>query len=370
MGGVAGLDVRAERPALDGLGQDHRGLAGRLGGRLVRRVQLAVVVTAPGQVAQVVVGEMLDQPAEARVGAEEVLADVGAVLGGVLLEFAVNGGVHLVEQHTIDVTGQQLIPLGSPHHLDHVPAGAPEGGLELLDDLAVAPDGAVEALQVAVDHEDQVVELLAGGQGQGPQGLGLVAFTVTEEAPHPALAGVGDTPVVEVPVDVGLVDGVERGQAHRHGGELPEVRHEPRVGIRRQAAGPLVPAGGRLLAGQLQAEVVQLRLAQPAVEVGPGVDPRRGVALEVHLVARLPVGLAPEEVVEPHLIEAGGAGEGRQVAANALGPVVGPHHHDGGIPADERPDAPLDVLVTGKPRLLVGGIVLTYGVDTVAGKPT
>ncbi len=42
------------------------------------------------------------------------------------------------------------------------------------------------------------------------------------------------------------------------------------------------------------------------------------------------------------------------MAADALGRVVGPHHHDGGVPADVGPDAPLDVLVAGEPRLLVG----------------
>ena len=79
----------------------------------------------------------------------------------VALELAVDGGVHLVEQHAVLVLGEQLVPLRAPDDLDHVPAGAAEDGLELLDDLAVAAHRAVEALQVAVDDEDQVVELLA-----------------------------------------------------------------------------------------------------------------------------------------------------------------------------------------------------------------
>ena len=58
VGGVAALDVGAQRPALDGLGQDHRRGAGLLGGRLVGGVELAVVVPAPGQVADVVVGQV------------------------------------------------------------------------------------------------------------------------------------------------------------------------------------------------------------------------------------------------------------------------------------------------------------------------
>jgi hypothetical protein len=59
------------------------------------------------------------------------------------------------------VLGQQRIPVAAPEHLDDVPAGAAEGGFQFLDDLAVAAHRAVEALQVAVDDEDQVVELLA-----------------------------------------------------------------------------------------------------------------------------------------------------------------------------------------------------------------
>ena len=60
-------------------------------------------------------------------------------------------------------------------------------GLELLDDLAVAAHRAVEALQVAVDDEDEVVELLPAGQRQGAERLGLVALAVAEEAPHARL---------------------------------------------------------------------------------------------------------------------------------------------------------------------------------------
>src|SRR4029079_11085116 len=100
-----------------------------------------------------------------RVGTEEVVADVCAALDGVLLELTVDGRVHLVEQHTVGVARQELVPLGAPDDLDHVPSGAAEDRLELLDDLAVAAHGAVEALEVAVDDEDQVVELLARAEG-------------------------------------------------------------------------------------------------------------------------------------------------------------------------------------------------------------
>ena len=162
--GVAGLELGAERPAFDGVGQDDRRAALVLGRGLVGGVDLAVVVPAPGQLAEVVVGEVLDELAQPGVGAEEVLPDVGARLHRVLLELAVAGRVHLVDENAVDVALEQVVPLPAPDDLDDVPAAAPEGGLELLDDLAVAPHRPVEPLQVAVDDEDQVVELLVGGE--------------------------------------------------------------------------------------------------------------------------------------------------------------------------------------------------------------
>src|SRR5205823_10881621 len=115
--------------------------------------------------------------------AEEVFPDVGATLDGVLLVLAVDGGVHLVEEDAIHVAGQELVPLRAPDDLDDVPPAAPEHGLELLDDLAVAAHGAVETLQVAVDDEDEVVEPLPRGDGEGAEALGLVALAVPDEAP-------------------------------------------------------------------------------------------------------------------------------------------------------------------------------------------
>ena len=163
VGGVAALEAGPERPTLDRLGEDHRRAPRTevLGGRLVGRVQLAVVVAASWEVAELVVAEVGHHLAQALVGAEEAVADELAVLDGVALELAVDGRVHLVEQRAVLVLGEQVVPLRTPDHLDHVPAGATEGGLEFLDDLAVAADRPVEALQVAVDDEDEVVELLA-----------------------------------------------------------------------------------------------------------------------------------------------------------------------------------------------------------------
>ena len=356
VGGVAALDRRAERPALDRLGQDHRGRAPALGGRLVGRVDLLVVVAAAGQGPQLVVAQVLDQLAQPGVGAEEVLADVGAVLDGVALALAVDGGVHLRQQETVDVAGEQVVPARAPDDLDHVPPGAAEHRLELLDDLAVAAHRAVEALQVAVDDPDEVVELLAAGERDRAERLGLVGLAVAEEAPHPAVGGVVDAAVVEVLVEAGLVDRVERSEPHRHRGELPEVGHQPRVRVARQA-----------VAADLAAEVVELGLVEAALEVGPGVDARRGVALDVDVIAGLPVLLAAEEVVEADLVEHRRGGEGGEVAADPVGLLVGVDDHHGGVPAEEAPEALLEVLVAGEPRLLGDGDGVDVGRRDLGG---
>ena len=84
---------------------------------------------------------------------------------------------------------EEHIPFAAPDDFDDVPAGSLEEGFELLDDLAVAADRAVQALQVAVDDEGQVVEALGGGQLQKPARLGLVHFPVAQEAPDPLAVG-------------------------------------------------------------------------------------------------------------------------------------------------------------------------------------
>ena len=182
------------------------GRAGVLDRGLVRGVDLAVVVAAAAQLGEVVVGQVLDELAQARIRPEEVLADVRAAGDRELLELAVERLVHLLDEHAVDVAGQQVVPLARPDDLDDVPAGAAEDRLELLDDLAVAAHRAVEALQVAVDDEGQVVEALARRDVERAERLGLVRLAVAEERPDARSARVDDAAVLEVAVEAGLVD--------------------------------------------------------------------------------------------------------------------------------------------------------------------
>ncbi len=159
--------------------------------------------------------------------------------------------------------------------------------------------------------------------------------------------GVGDVldaPVGEVLVRHRLVDGVDRAQAHRHGRELPEVRHETRVRVRRDAVG----RGGLLLT-----EAVELRLGQPSLEEGPRIRARGGVPLHEDLVSAGRVIGAAEEVVEPDLVQSSGGRVGGDVTADGDTGSLGAMHRDGRVPADPRAVAPLDLLVTGELGLVL-----------------
>ena len=210
--GVAAGEAGAQAVALDGVRQDDRRLARVLAGGLVGGVDLAVVVPAALERPDLVVGHLLDELLGPRVAAEEVLADERAVLGAVRLEVAVGRRVHQVDERAVLVGVEQGVPLAAPDHLDDVPAGAAELRLELLDDLAVAADRAVEPLQVAVDDERQVVQALLAGQLEHAAGLGLVHLAVAEERPDVLLAGVLDAAQVQVPVGPRLVDGATPGR--------------------------------------------------------------------------------------------------------------------------------------------------------------
>ena len=64
--------------------------------------------------------------------------------------------------------------------------------------FAVAAHRAVEPLEIAVDDEDEVVELFARGEGDRAERLGLVHLPVAHERPDLALRGVEQPPVVQV----------------------------------------------------------------------------------------------------------------------------------------------------------------------------
>ena len=86
-------------------------------GALVSVVDLVRVVAAERQLLQLLVGEVLDHLEQPRVGAPEVLADVGAGLDGVLLVLAVDDLAHALDEQAFGVLLEQVVPLGAPDAL-------------------------------------------------------------------------------------------------------------------------------------------------------------------------------------------------------------------------------------------------------------
>ncbi len=260
--------------------------------------------------------------------AEEMLAHEGAVVGLEVLVLAVDRVFHHAQQVALGIARQQRVPVRTPDHLDDVPAVAAEATLQLLDDLAVAPHRAIEPLQVAVDDEDEVVELFARRQADRPERLRLVHFAVAAEHPHLAPRGVGNAARVQVLEEARLVDRLDRSQAHADGRELPEVRHQLRMRVGRDA-----------LAVDIAAEVVELLLGEPALEEGPRVDTWRAVSLEVDQVAAEVRARCTPEVVETDFHQRVDRRVAGDVAAEVALAAVGAHHHRHRVPAHVGADA-------------------------------
>jgi hypothetical protein len=341
MGDVHALPGHPHAIALDRLGQDHRRLALVLDRSLVGGIDLDGIMPTAIQAPYILVGQGGDHVRQFRVLAKEMLAGVSPALGFVGLIVAVQTLLHALEQQALFIPGQEGIPVAAPDHLDDVPAGAPEVRLQLLDDLAIAAHRAIQTLEIAVDHEDQVIQPLPRRQGDGAQGLGLVHLAIAEEGPDPAALGVHQAPVMQIAHEARLVDGHEGAEPHGHGRELPEVRHQPGVGI-----------GGEAVAVHLLAEVVELLLGDPAFQIGAGIDARRRMALKEHQIAAMILGPGLEKVVVAHVHQGRRGGKGGDVPAQLGGEPVGLHHHGHGVPAHEGANAPLHGPVAGKLFLL------------------
>ncbi|MDI2037355.1 hypothetical protein PJL15_04502 [Paenarthrobacter nitroguajacolicus] len=344
VGRVAALEVRSQAVALDGFGQDHRGFALELGRCLIGGVDLAVVVSAAFEAPDLFVVQVRDHVLGLRGLAEEVFPDEPAGLGLVGLVVTIGGFVHDFHQRPVGVRFEQGVPLTAPDDLDHVPARTAEERFEFLHDFAVTAHRPVQALEVAVDHEVQVVQVLVRGELEQATGLGLVHFPVPEERPDLLVRGVLDPTVLQVPVGLGLVDRVHRADTHRHGREFPEVRHQARVRVGGQ---------GVAFLGLFLTEPVQILLREAAFHERPGVHPRRGVALEEHLVPARRVVLAAEEVVEPDLVQGRGPGIGGNVPAHTNIRTLRTMDHHRGVPAHIRPVPALELLVPRERCFLV-----------------
>ena len=340
MGGHAALAGTTHAVALLGVGQDHRRLPGvRLGG-CIGGMDLHQVVAAALEPIDLLIGHALRELSQGLALSEEVLAVVLAVARREGLHFAVDRVGEGVCQRTGEVACKKAVPVAAPDQLDHIPAGSGKQALKLVDDATVATHRAIEALQIAVDHPDQIVEVFAGGQCERAHRLGLVHLTITEDAPDFSTAAVEQLAIGEVVHESGVVDRADRTDAHRSGGELPEVGHQPGVRIARQAAGAAADAMRRR--SELLAIVVEVGFAQAPLEECAGIHAGRTVRLKEHEIAAVVLRAGPKEVIETHLKEIGCTGIARDMPAELAIGLVGAHDHRQRVPAHQRAQPLLD----------------------------
>ncbi|CAB4565003.1 unannotated protein [freshwater metagenome] len=228
---IATFEVLAETVTLDRVSENHGGLTLVLCGGLEGRVDLLVVVSASLESPNLVVCISFDKFERTRVARKEVFANESPVFGLVRLEITVGGDVHEGAQRPLFVAREQVIPFATPNDLDDVPASASEEAFEFLDNLAVATNGTIKSLQVAVDDEVEVVESFVGRDLKLTATFDLIHLAVAEECPNLLVGGVLDTAVRQVAVELCLVDRIDRSEPHRHGWELPELGHEAGVWI-------------------------------------------------------------------------------------------------------------------------------------------
>ena len=181
------------------------------------------------------------------------------------------------------VAREQRVPIRAPQHLDDVPARAREQPFELLDDLAVAAHRSVEALQIAVDDEGQIVELLACGEREAAidSGSSISPSPNTPQTRRPRVSG--EAAIPEIAHESRLIDGIDGSDAHRAGRKLPELRHQPGMRI-----------GAQSVTVHFPSVVRQLLLGEAAFEERPRVHTGGRMRLKENQIAAVAVAVATE----------------------------------------------------------------------------
>src|SRR6476659_5022119 len=118
--------------------------------------------------------------------------------------------------------------------------------------------------------------MLTTAQGYRAERLWFVHLAVAHEGPDLAGLGIRQSAGIKILEEARLVDRHQRPEAHRHGRKLPEIRHQPWMRIRRDAA----PA-------DFLPEVVELLLAQATKQKRTRIDAGRRMPLHEHEIARM-----------------------------------------------------------------------------------
>ena len=157
---VTTLKVMAKAVTLNGVCQDHGWAILGFQCTLVGCENLAVIVSTAWELPDFLIGHVFHELCSAWIASEEVLTNICAVVSLEGLVITVRGVVHDLDKCAVLVLLKQFIPLAAPDNLDHRPTCATEEGLEFLDNLGVTAHRAIKALQVAVNHEGEVIQVI------------------------------------------------------------------------------------------------------------------------------------------------------------------------------------------------------------------
>ena len=251
MGDVLALAGLAHAVALDGLGEDQGRLALVLHRGVVGGVDLERIMAAAGERPDLVVGHVGDQRLRLGVLAEEVLADVGAVLRLEVLVLAVDALLHAACAACRWCPWRAARPSPSPRCtlITFQPAPRKCASSSWMI-LPLPRTGPSRRCRLQLMTKIRLSSFSRAASEIAPRHSGSSISPSPRNAQTLRLVGVGEPAVVQVLEEARLVDRHQRPEPHRDGRELPEVGHQPGMRIGREP-----------LAVDLLAEVQQLLLA-------------------------------------------------------------------------------------------------------------
>ena len=123
---------------------------------------------------ELIVGKGVHHALQFRVAMHPMLTLFIARHDGITLVITIHAVLHALAQYALVILGQQAIPAAAPDHLDHIPVGTAETAFQLLDDFAVTANRTIQALQVTIDHQHQVIQAFPGSDIDRAQNFGLI----------------------------------------------------------------------------------------------------------------------------------------------------------------------------------------------------
>ena len=284
---------RAHAVTLDGFRQHNGRTAVRIVDCLViRGVNLLRIMSTTVQMPNVFIAHVRNKSCSFRIFAEEIFARVFAAKCLTVLIFTIDGFHHQLTQTSGRITCQKRIPTLTPNGLNDIPLCTAELTFELLDNFAIATHRSIETLQVTVHDEDQVIQTFATRNRNCTQRFRFVRFTVAQEAPNLTVGLRHQATAFQILPVTRLINRADRPQTHRHGWELPEVRHQPWMRIRADA-----------LTVDFHTEVIDLLFRQTAFEERARINTRRAVTLNTDQVTFVFAIWTMEKMIEPHVIQ-------------------------------------------------------------------